>query len=262
LIIVLWTLVLTAFIVAHVTASGRTETRIAGNLVANAVAEAAADGAIAQAIFAATDPRPNQRWLPDGTVHLVTIGDSRVEVLLADEAARVNPNTASPALVEALLRALGNDAATARRLAGAIAEWVGSAPEPRPPEAALADYRAAGLDYGPPSEPLETLDELGRVLGMTPTILEAMRPHLTLYGPAEPNAALADPIVAAALAQLRPAGQNAPAVGSGPGEALTVRISATANGPGKARLVRVAIVRVDAALALGYVTLARWTEAG
>ena len=33
LIIVLWTLVLIAFIVAHITASGRTEVRIAGNLV-------------------------------------------------------------------------------------------------------------------------------------------------------------------------------------------------------------------------------------
>ena len=37
---------LIAFIVAHLTASGRTEVRIAGNLVADAVAEAAAYGAI------------------------------------------------------------------------------------------------------------------------------------------------------------------------------------------------------------------------
>jgi general secretion pathway protein K len=46
LIIVLWTLVLIDFIVAHLTPSGRTEIRIANNLVANAVAQAAGDGAI------------------------------------------------------------------------------------------------------------------------------------------------------------------------------------------------------------------------
>ena len=46
LLIVLWTLVLIAFVVAQVTAAGRTEIRIAGNLAANAAAQAAADGAI------------------------------------------------------------------------------------------------------------------------------------------------------------------------------------------------------------------------
>jgi Tfp pilus assembly protein PilX len=51
LIIVLWTLVLIGFIVAHLTASGRTEIRIAGNLVANSASQAAADGAIFEAIF-------------------------------------------------------------------------------------------------------------------------------------------------------------------------------------------------------------------
>ena len=60
----LWTLVLIAFIVAHLTASGRTEMRIAGNLVADAVAEAAADGAIAAAIFNQLEANPDQRWPP------------------------------------------------------------------------------------------------------------------------------------------------------------------------------------------------------
>ncbi len=263
LIIVLWTLVLIVYVIAHVTASGRTEIRIAGNLVANAAAEAAADGGIAQAVFAATDPRPGQGWPLDGAAHVLTIGDSRVQVRLDDEAARINPSTASPALLEALLRTLGNDPASARRLALAIAEWVGSTTAAaRPPEAMLADYRAAGLDYGPPGEPLETLDELGRVLGVTPAVLAAMRPHLTLYGPPDPDRSGADPVVAAALAQLAQTDEGAPAAGSAPSEALLARITAAAVGPGNARLTRTAIVRTDAALPLGYVMLARWSGAG
>jgi general secretion pathway protein K len=72
----------------------------------------------------------------------------------------------------------------------------------------LAEYGAAGLDYGPPHAPLERLDELGRVLGMTPAVLAAMKPHLTLFGPPDPSAATIDPVVAAALAE---AVQGAPA---------------------------------------------------
>ncbi len=235
---------LIAFIVAHLTASGRTEIRIAGNLVADAVAEAADDGGIFAAIFNLSDPNPAQRWPLDETVHELTIGNSRVMVRLEDEADRINPNSASPALLEALLRATGSDPESARRLAAVIGEWVGSAPVARPQNAVLADYSAAGLDYGPPGAPLESLDELGRVLGMTPAVLAAIRPHLTLFGPSEPNPASADPIVAAALAAISPAAQAPVPANQPPPDLLTVRITASALGPGNARVMKTAIVRV------------------
>jgi general secretion pathway protein K len=255
LLIVLWTLVLIAFVVLHLTASGRTEIRIADNLVDNAVAAAAADGAISEAIFNLSNPSPDQRWPLDRVAHLLTIGHSRVAVRLEDEAARVNPNLASPALMEALLRAVGGDPDSARRLAAAIADWVGSAPTPRPQEALSGDYRAAGLDYGPPGAPFETMDELGRVLGMTPELLAQLRPHLTLYGPAEPTAAQADPVVAAALATI-PQLTAASPVGAAPTDLLTVRILAEAIGPGNARVDRAAIARIGSNLPQGYIVLA------
>ena len=256
LIIVLWTLVLIAFIVAQLTSSGRTEIRIAGNLVADAVAEAADDGAIFATLFNLADPNPAQRWPLDGTVHELTIGNSRVMVRLEDEAARINPNSASPALLEALLRVAGTDPEYARRLAGAIGEWVGSAPVARPQNAVLAEYSAAGLDYGPPSSPIETLDELGRVIGMTPAVLAAIRPHLTLFGPPEPNPASADPVVAAALAEVSPASQAANPPNQASFDLLTVRIEASAVGPGDARVSKTAITRVGAMLPGGYSVLA------
>src|SRR5246127_3460709 len=200
LIIVLWTLVLIGFIVAHLTASGRTEIRIAGNLVANSSSQAAADGAIFEAIFNLSDPQPEQRWPADGAPRQVIVGSSRVILRVEDEASWINPSTASPVLLEALLRVTGSDPDTARRIATAMSEWVGSAAVPRPQETLVADYRAAGLDYGPPSAPFETLGELGRVLGVTPAVLMAIRPHLTLFGPPAPNPATTDPVVAAALA--------------------------------------------------------------
>jgi hypothetical protein len=116
LIIVLWTLVLIAFIVAHLTATGRGETRIATNIVGNAVAQAAADRAIFDTIFNLSDPHSLQRWPVDGTVRDFVVGDSRVRVRLENETWWINPNLASPALLEALLRVTGSDAELADRL--------------------------------------------------------------------------------------------------------------------------------------------------
>jgi general secretion pathway protein K len=260
LIVVLWTLVLIAFIVAHLTATGRTEVQIASNLVANSVAQAAADGAIFEAIFNLSDPRPEQRWSVDGTVHQIAIGNSRVVVRLEDEASWINPSTAPPELIEALLRVIGSDPDMAHSLAAALGQWVGSGSVARPQDTVLAEYRAAGLDYGPPGAPLETLDELGRVLGMTPALLAALRPHLTLFGPPQPNPATSDPVVAAALALLAP---KAAAVPSPANQAipdlLTVRITALASGPGNARIIRTAVVRIGAGLPRGYTVLA-WSN--
>ena len=255
LLIVLWTLVLVAFLVLHMTASGRTEIRIANNLVANAVAAAAADGAIAEAIFNLSDPRPEQRWPLDGPPRILAVGECRVVVRLEDEASRINPNLAAPELMAALLQVLGSDPNAAQHIAAAIADWVGSSGTPQTADALQAEYRAAGLDYGPPGAPLETMDELGRVLGVTPTLYAALKPHLTLYGPAEPKPGI-DPIVTAALAQLPQLGGSAPPPAPTPQDTLTVRIIAAAVGPGNAHVTRAAVVQIGSSLPQGYAVLA------
>lgn len=254
LLIVLWTLVLVDFLVLHMTASGRTEIRIADNLVANAVAAAAADGAIAEAIFNLSDPRPEQRWPLDGPPRIFAVGECRVVVRLEDEASRINPNLAAPELMAALLQVLGSDPNAAQHIAAAIADWVGSSGTPQTADALQAEYRAAGLDYGPPGAPLETMDELGRVLGVTPTLYAALKPHLTLYGPAEPKPGI-DPIVTAALGQLPQLGGSAPPPAPTPQDTLTVRIIAAAVGPGNAHVTRAAVVQIGSSLPQGYAVL-------
>src|SRR5713226_4293467 len=84
LIIVLWAFVLISLIVMHLTASGRTELRIAGNLAANAAAQAAADGAIYQAIFNLLDPRQDERWPLDGSTRELQVGNGHVTLQLED----------------------------------------------------------------------------------------------------------------------------------------------------------------------------------
>src|SRR5216683_8072492 len=119
LIIVLWAFVLISLIVVHLTVSGRTELRITGNLAANAAAQAAADGAIYQAIFNLLNPQQDERWPLDGGMHELQIANSRVTVRLDDEAARINPNLAPPALLRALLGAVGSSREEAAAVASA-----------------------------------------------------------------------------------------------------------------------------------------------
>ena len=256
LIVVLWTCVLVALIVIHLTAAGRSELRIAGNLAANAAAQAAADDAVYRAIFNLFDPRPDERWLLDGNTHEITVGDSRIIVRLDDEAARVNPNTAAPALTKALLGIVADNREQAEDVAAAIAEWVGAKKGPQPLSASNADYRAAGLRYGPPGEPLQSIDELGRVRGMTPGLLAALRPHLSLFAPAVPSAERADPVVAKAIAD---AARTAAPTPSFPAvestRVMIARIATTASGPGNATANRLAIARVGLGDPRGYAML-------
>jgi general secretion pathway protein K len=243
LIIVLWTLVLIAFLVAQLAGTGHREILIAQNITSNAVAEAAADGAINRAIFLLLSSDPEHRWAFDGNRHDFEIGHCRVAVRLFDEAAKINPNLAAPDLLEKLLLVTGSAPDAARRIAAAIGAWVGADRAARSPAALIAEYRDAGRDYAPPSEPLESLGELRRVIGVTPAVFAAIRPHLSLFAPPVPDLAHADPVVRAAMQALSQRETDAPprAAPSGP---VTVRIEARAGGAPCARNVRAAVVRI------------------
>jgi len=69
----------------------------------------------------------------DGSTHELVIGKSRIMLRIEDEAGRINPNLASGALLQGLLRASGRRPAAGGNGRLAIAEWVGSAGTPRPP---------------------------------------------------------------------------------------------------------------------------------
>jgi general secretion pathway protein K len=101
------------------------------------------------------------------------------------------------------------------------------------------------------------MDELLRVNGMTPGLLAVLRPHLTLFGPAEPDPAFADPQIAAALALVA---QLSPGTGSqGADDVITTRIRSVAQGPGNALATRTAVARIGQSMPNGY-ALMTWSN--
>ncbi len=236
LLVVLWTLILVAMLFAVLAGASRSDAQLTANLRSAAELEAVADGAIHTALFDLLQRGASARDVPP-TVGRLSGAEVGTEVV--DQSGLLNPNTASPDLLAALMLRLGADAGQAGRIAAAVADW--RAPGRRSARRGMkaAQYQAAGLSYGPPGAPFETLGELGDVFGMTPALLAALAPHLTLYSDGDPDPAAADPVVRAAL---RDAGYG----GRADRAALqTVRITAAAR-RGDARAVRSAVIRIGA----------------
>ena len=239
LLIVLWSLVLITLIVTQVTATGHSEALLTANLRRAAVLRAETDGAVNLAVFNLLNPASG--WRADGATHQVTLPDATVAVRVTDEFGKINPSLAPPAVLAALLRAVGEGADRADELAANLVQWrFPSAEDPATGDKAQR-YRAAGRDYAPPSANFQSIGELGLVLGMTPDLLRRLAPHLTLYTDTDPDARRADPVVARALAT---AGTPPPTGALPPARVVTVVADAVAaNG---ARFRRQAVVSLGA----------------
>jgi len=231
LIIVLWAVGILALLVLGIVSVASREAKLTTTLRAEAVARAADDGVLSEVILevlrsGTTVPGPRR------------FGAVQVAVGLVDLSGRMNPNLASAVMLQALLLRLGVSPQTAEYLAAAIVDWRTPGLTPSPHGAKAAQYRAAGMTYGPPGRPFENLDELGYVLGMTPALLAALKPHLTLWSTSDPDPAAADAVV---LGALRVAG--APPVAARSTEARVIAFTATATLPDAPTVTRRAVVR-------------------
>lgn len=249
IILVLWLLVLLSAIGLHMTASGRSELRIARNVDAAARAEALADGGVAQAVFAIADPDPERRWHPDGQPRRVAFGGGRIVMSVRDENAKINPNLAAEPLMAALLRQVGIEGDRAANLAAAITARV------RP----TALSAAAGAEARP--MPLDSIDDLRTIPGMTMDLIAALRPHISIYASSPlPTPGAADAVVSAALAEIQSRANDdnrSRANPTGRPDKMTLSITSEASVPDGAVFVRDAVVRLDSAVPKGYVAL-RW----
>ncbi|HUN39179.1 MAG TPA: hypothetical protein VMU81_02700 [Acetobacteraceae bacterium] len=231
LIIVLWMLGILALLITALVAGARQEARLSITLRAEAVDRAAADAVLSSVILDVL----RGSALPSGPWQ---VGAVHVSVGLEDLSGRMNPNLASARMLEALLLQLGVPSDRAQNLAAAIVDWRTPGLVPSPHGAKAAQYRAAGLTYGPPGRPFENLDEIGFVLGMTPRLLALMKPHLTLWSTSDPDPTFADAVV---LTALRDAG--VPPFASNRGTARVIAITAIASQPDAPRVVRRAVIR-------------------
>lgn len=186
-------LVVVALGVLHGTlrAERRTSTALA-TLQADALARsAAATAAALLADWTALD-QPDDVHAPWAQpIAPQTLGGGRVEVVVEDEARRLDLGTADPDALPRLLETLHLD----RGLADAILDWTDADDRPRPYGAERAAYRDAS---GPPNGPLRSVGELALVRGVDAGTLARLRPFVTVAGEAgvNPNTAPREVLVA------------------------------------------------------------------
>lgn len=239
LLIVLLALGLLALLATHFAVAGRTHAALANNERAAAQVEAATAGAI-QAEIIALLRSPDAINAPSQ----LRIGATLVRLIAENEATRLNPNRAQAIELAALLQQVGADALSSAAIAAAILDWRTDGTDPRPGGAKAPQYRAAGRAYGPPGTPFRSVAELGQVLGMTPTLLDRLRPHLTVFTDFGPLGVSSDPVVARALQAAAQAG--ALPQGGDLGAIAVVRITAVGFGPNGASITLQAVVRLNA----------------
>ena len=182
MVLAIWAAVLLAVIAAAFITERRTETLIVRNSMSMARAEAIADAGVQRAIFELyrTDNAPDQ-WKRDGTVQSWSFDDVPVKVVIRDESAKIDLNTAADPLLRGLFVSVGLADDEASRLVDAILDWRDPDSLRRPNGAEEAEYRAAGLPYKPANAPFQAIEELQLVLGMRPEIYRRVAPSITVF---------------------------------------------------------------------------------
>ena len=181
LVLALWLTILLTVIASGFAFSMRSEALATRNALSLAQARAAADGAIERAAYELQRPRLPDAWALDGVPHYWQDGDIAIKVVAVDEAARIDLNVAPDALLKSMLLSQGLDDEKATSIAAAIADWRDPDDFKRPSGAEEADYREAGLKYGPANGPFETVAEVGRVLGVSGDLYSRLSNLCTVY---------------------------------------------------------------------------------
>jgi general secretion pathway protein K len=194
LLIVLWSMVLLSLLFSRLVSAGRSEAEIAFNLRRAAQLQAQADGLLYNVIFGLLGGPGG--WTADDSLRRIRLAASVAVVSVVNLGGRINPNSASGALLDALLHRVGADATTADAISEAMVDWRSPA---GPGRFEAPQYAAAGLSYSPPGSPFQSIGEIGLVIGMTPALLANLAPHLSLYNGDDPDPRFADPVVMQAL---------------------------------------------------------------
>ncbi len=218
LLLVLWTTVLLAGLLAGVAAASRSHSQAALYGAEHARAELAAEAGLAHAVAGLRAPGLQQQWVPDGRPYSFDFDGARITIAVVDVSGLVDLNAAPVELLRGVFQAAGADAARAGQLAAAV---VGS---------------RGGTSNGP-GRPFRAVDQLVRLPGMDMALFTRVAGAVTVYsGRNFPDASYAGPQVLAALrgvgtaqaaALVRARRARAAQRGAGNGQAF----GAVANGP-------------------------------
>jgi general secretion pathway protein K len=184
LVLIIFVTALLALLAIGLSVALRSHVRLTASTVRTAKAEAAADAGVQLAVLslvAGTHTREGRRFPVNGQPSSCAFGTATVLTLrIQDASGRVSLNLASDRLLMALFIGLGANHDDASRAADLIIDYRDADSTRRPNGAEAPEYEAATRP-GPKNGPFDTVEELGRVLGLDGALLAAATPYLTVH---------------------------------------------------------------------------------
>ena len=124
---------------------------------------------------------PKTQWRSDGSVYELPFSGARVRVRSHDEAGKFDLNTVPDTVLINLMENIGLSYEDAAALVDVIIDWRDSDDFRRVNGAEEAEYRDAGLDYGPRNKDFQSMQELRLVLGVSRDLYRKLEPMVTVY---------------------------------------------------------------------------------
>jgi general secretion pathway protein K len=260
--LVLWLVVVLGAVAAAVVGSTRRGSSVVNNARARTVARYAAESGIVAAaaimdrhLAAAYTPVQQFSALAEVDREFidlgeVSLGNARFAVALTNLNARLDLNHADPEALVGLFSQF-TSAQHARSVVDAVQDWRDADELVRPQGAEERTYRRAGLRIVPRNAPLSRLDELGRMIGVTDSLMRSVAPYVTVSGDARVDINAAPEPVLAALPGIGPAGARALVSRRSRGAFSSVYQVAAVLGPAAAPTLRRLVVTPSRLLLVG-----------
>jgi general secretion pathway protein K len=182
LVVVLWIVTILALQVSLFNLTVRDAASLGSNELAIARGEELAAAGIELAAAHILDSDPDRRWEATGRPRVVRFGGASLQIVVTDEASRVDVNEAGEEVLASALRPFARSAATTAQWVERILDWRDPDDERRQNGAEAADYKRAGLAYEPRNGPFLHPLEIGRVLGVPPEVAQTLAGRLTAHG--------------------------------------------------------------------------------
>jgi general secretion pathway protein K len=198
LVLVLWALILLTTIGMAFGFAVRIESASGVALSEQVQAEAIATAGVRRAILGLLVEDNDARWKTDGRVYDIPWPDATLRATMRAENSKIDINHARQPLLEGLFAALLPES-DPEVLAAAVLDWRDRDDRMTREGAERDEYAAVGR-RGPANARFASVEELAQVLGFDGTMLEQLRPYITVYGQSHKvNALTADVAVLAAI---------------------------------------------------------------
>lgn len=181
LVMVLWLVVLLTIVAASFATHSRVETRMAGNLVEREKARLMAQTGLSRALMELMVTSNEQRWNFNGQVYELQSQQGTLRVAIRNASGLVDLNRAPRELLFNLFSVLSDNVDVRGQLVDVLEDWRDSDDLRRLNGAEDSDYTSAGYDYGTADRDLESVEELGYVMGFDRDSVEKLRPFVTVY---------------------------------------------------------------------------------